>query len=134
MKSTKPTRKRAQRVPRTRAGETWTEARYWQFIRSLLRQGFNRYPPKFQAKKSAERTVKNKRHKYEYQCAECSGWFKGNEVQVDHIEPAGSLKTYRDLPGFVKRLFCEADNLQVMCKTCHKTKTMEERNERRRPC
>lgn len=126
-KSTKPIRKKRQRVPRTRAGESWTESRYWQFIRSLLRQGFNRYPPKFQARKNAERTVKGKRHKYEYQCSCCEEWFKGKDIQVDHIEPAGSLRNYEDLPRFVERLFCEQDNLQVMCKPCHQTKTNEER-------
>jgi len=116
-----------QRVPRTRAGNTWTESRYWAFLRSLLRQGFNRYPPKFQARKQAERTVKGKRHKYEYQCSGCKKWFMGKEIQVDHITPAGSLKDYDDLAGFAERLFCEAEDMQVMCKPCHQIKTNEER-------
>jgi 5-methylcytosine-specific restriction endonuclease McrA len=123
-------KKTRQRVPRTRAGETWTESRYWQFIRSALRQAFNRYPAKFQARKQAERRVKGKRHKYEYQCAACGKWFKAKEIQVDHIEPAGSLKEYGDLAGFVERLFCEADGMQVMCKECHNTKTQLERKKR----
>jgi 5-methylcytosine-specific restriction endonuclease McrA len=37
------------------------------------------------------------------------------------------LKTYNDLPAFVKNLFCEEDNLQVLCKPCHDVKTKEER-------
>lgn len=46
------------------------------------------------------------------------------EVQIDHIEPAGSLKGFDDLPGFVERLFCEVDGLQVLCKDgCHNKKT-----------
>lgn len=118
------------RVERTRAGRTWTEARYWAFIRSLLRQGFNRYPPKFQARKAAERTVTGKRHRYEYLCAACDKWFMGKEVQVDHIEPAGSLKDYADLVSFVAKLFCEAEDMQVMCKPCHQVKTNEERRQR----
>jgi len=48
----------------------------------------------------------------------------GKEIQVDHVEPCGSLKTFEDLPGFVRRLFCEADGLQVLCKAnCHRRKT-----------
>jgi hypothetical protein len=112
-----------QLVPRTRAGNTWTEARYWQFIRSALRQAYSRYPVKFQVKKDAERTVQGCRHKYEYKCAECSGWFTNKEIQVDHIEPAGKLSSYKDLAGFVKRLFCEADGMQVLCLECHQSKT-----------
>ena len=124
IKSTKPKR---QRVKRTRAGGQWTEARYWQFIRSLLRQGFQRYPVKQMVKTDNRRKVTGQRHKFEYLCAECGGWFKDKEVNVDHIVPAGSLKDYSDLPGFVKRLYCEADGLQILCKPCHDAKTAKER-------
>lgn len=110
-----------------RAGDRWTESRYFSFIRSALRGAFNKYPPKFDAKINARTTVEGKRHRYEYQCAECGNTFRDNEVQVDHIEPAGSLKTYADLPTFVEKLFCEVDNLQVLCKQCHKSKTQSER-------
>ena len=121
-----------QLVPRTRAGNTWTEARYWQFIRSALRQAYSRYPVKFQVKKEAERTVEGCRHKYEYKCAECSGWFTNKEIQVDHIEPAGKLSSYEDIAGFAERLFCEADGMQVLCLECHQSKTNAERKARKK--
>jgi 5-methylcytosine-specific restriction endonuclease McrA len=114
--------------PRTRAGKTWTEAKYWQFIRSALRQATMRYPVIQNFKKKGRRSVTGKRHKYEYQCVECKKWFMDKEISVDHIVPAGSLKTYDDLPGFVERLFCEEDNLQILCKdNCHQAKTNKER-------
>jgi len=114
--------------PRTRAGKTWTEAKYWQFIRSALRQATMRYPVIQNFKKKHRRTVTGKRHKFEYKCVECKKWFKDKDVSVDHIVPAGSLKTYDDLPGFVERLFCEEDNLQILCKDkCHQAKTNKER-------
>ena len=115
-----------------RAGNTWTEARYFQFIRAALRAAFSRYPVRFQVKKAAERIVTGKRHKYEYKCAECKKWYMSKEVHVDHIIPCGSLKTYKDLPKFVETLFCEADNMQVLCKTCHTKKTNEERASRKK--
>lgn len=113
-----------------RAGNTWTEARYFQFIRTALRSAFTRYPVKYQVLKKASKSVTGKRHKTEYRCAECKEWFKQADVQVDHIVPAGSLKKYEDLPEFVERMYCEADGLQVLCKPCHKVKTAEERKKR----
>jgi len=121
-----------QRVERTRAGKQWTEARYWQFIRSALRQAYSRYPVKFQVKKEAERTVKGKRHKYEYQCAECNKWHTNKEIQVDHIVPAGSLSSYEDIAGFSERLFCESEGMQVLCLECHQAKTNAEREARKK--
>ena len=119
-------------VEKKRAGGTWSEARYFSFIRSLLRRGFMRYPVKFQVKNEASRPYKgsDKRRKKEYQCAVCDGWFADKEVAVDHIVPCGSLKTYEDLPKFVATLFCEKENLQIICNTCHQQKSNREREER----
>jgi 5-methylcytosine-specific restriction endonuclease McrA len=115
------------RVPRTRMGNTKTEAAYFGYIRGILRNGSRRYAVKFQVKQAARRTVTGQRHRYEYTCAYCFGWFTDKECEVDHIIGAGSLKTYKDLPGFVERLFCEPEGMQVLCKTCHQIKTNEER-------
>lgn len=69
----------------------------------------------------------NKRQKWRYKCAQCDGWFMGKEIQVDHVVPAGKLQDYSDLPGFVERLFCEADGLRILCDGCHQIKTNAER-------
>ena len=114
--------------PRTHAGKTWTKARYFQFIRSALRQAFMRYPVKQQVKQANRRAVTGKRHKFEYLCAGCGEWFKDKEVEVDHKIPAGSLNDFSDLPGFVERLYCEPEDMQILCKNkCHKEKTAQER-------
>ena len=119
------------RVPRTRAGGKWTEARYWGFIRSALREANRRFPPRYAAKAKAKKAVVGQRHRFEFQCACCEQWFKDKEVQVDHIVPAGTLRKYEDLPKFVENMFCEEDGLQVLCKTCHQKKTNAEREERK---
>ena len=110
------------RVPRTRASLEWTEARFWQFIRSTLRAASRKWPPLIRTVFEQNRRPNqssNKRMKWEFQCHECGYWFPRKEVEADHIIPCGSLKTYADLPGFVERLFCEVDGLRVLCKACH---------------
>lgn len=109
------------RVPRCRAGGEWSEAFYWQFIRGALRKAAQRYPPVVrQALERVKRSSQsdNKRLKWEYQCAACELWYSRKLVRVDHIYPAGSLVCYDDLPGFVARLFCEPEDLRVLCVDC----------------
>ncbi len=117
------------RVPRTRNSNTMTEAAFWSWLRSALRQRSRWWKPIGEAKKLARRAYKgvNKRQKWEYKCATCTHFFKSDDVNVDHIVPAGTLKKYSDLPGFVERLFCEVDNLQILCNPCHNIKTKKER-------
>jgi hypothetical protein len=132
MRQTGPTRRGdvGRRVARTRAGNTWTESRFWSFIRSNLRLASRKWPPVYQALEKVRRPSqsKNKRLKWEFRCESCNKWFPRKEVEVDHIEPVGSLKCFDDLPGFVRRLFCEADGFAVLCKKkCHYNKTQEKK-------
>ena len=105
----------------------WTQGRFDSFIRSALRGAFRRWPPKYEAIKSAyvgTKLSKSKRQAKHYQCSICGGEYTQREIQVDHIVPIGSLYP---LEEYVDRLFCEADNLQIACVSCHKKKTKAER-------
>lgn len=135
----------SKKTPPFSAYPAWTTAKFFGFIRSGLREKFNRWPPKYEvlakARKLIELTDDNgeplkyktgrrqgeSRCIYNYQCNGCKQWFKQTEVQVDHITPAGSLRTFADLPSFVSKLFVGVEGLQVMCYTCHQTKTNEEK-------
>lgn len=110
----------------------WTEGRIRAFIVSVLRAGARRWPPKFETlaaafigKKLNEKTGRECKH---YECNSCKGHFPSKEVQVDHIipvvDPATGFTTWDD---FINRLYCGRDNLQVLCLTCHKKKSKEER-------
>lgn len=123
---TKTTRRKPA-IPLVRAGGTWTESRYWSFIRSALRRTFVRWPPNYQSRNAARRpyTGPSKQQKWEYQCAICKSWFPMKHTQLDHANPCGQLKSLDDLKGFVERLFCEADGLRVLCKPCHNTITQD---------
>ena len=116
-------------------GGEWTEARFRAFIISALRAYMKRFPPKWKALKAASiGRVINKRSgrlAEHYKCASCDSFFVARDVQVDHIEPVVSPQEgFQDWWTYMNRLYCEAENLQVLCKPCHKQKTAEERKER----
>jgi hypothetical protein len=120
------------RVPRTRAGGEWSEAAFWGFLRSGLRQLSRRWPPLVRIAVNAVRRPSqsgNKRQKWEYQCADCDGWFMRKNVEVDHMLPCGSLRSLQDIAGFIDRLFCEPDGLRVLCDRCHAVRTQSVRTQ-----
>ena len=120
---------RKSRVIRTRNAGTMTESMFWGMIRATLRQKSRWWKPISIVKREARRAYKgsNKRQKWEYQCAKCKKWWPDKKVSVDHIIPVGTLKCSADLPGFVEKLFCEKEHLQVLCDDCHTEKTNNER-------
>lgn len=121
------------RTPPFKEYPEWSEAKFWAFVRSGLRAKWTRWPPKYQVVAAAKRKYEgeNKRQKFEYQCAECQGWFPQKQVSVDHKIPVGTLKCLEDLPAFVEKLFVGADKLQLLCDGCHQIKTNKEREDRK---
>ena len=119
--------------PKIRCGGRWTEARFNQFIRSLLRAGTRRWAPISDTLREA-RTGRGL-----YKCAGCGEEVpvttkkegkRIKNVSVDHIEPITDPdKGFEGWDKLIERMFCEGDNLQVLCGDCHTTKTNEERNE-----
>lgn len=122
----------ATKTPPLKQWPEWSEAKYWAFLRSGLRAKWSRWPPKYAVLAAAKRKYDgpNKRQKFEYQCAECGGWFPQKGVSVDHRVPVGALRSLDDLPGFVERLFVGVEGLQVLCDADHQVKTNKERKER----
>lgn len=114
-------------VIKTRNGNQWTEARFNGFVTSILRSGSRRWAPKYSTLKDAYTTTKKNKKSgrlaKHYKCAICSSEFTSTNVQVDHIVPIGKGLDWNE---FIEKLFCEKDNLQVLCKLCHKEKTKNE--------
>ena len=118
--------------PKTRCNGLWTEARFNSFITSALRGAIKRWAPKSSIKQKARQS------RGMYLCASCgeigpaSIRIKGKKYDnavVDHIipvvDPEVGFTTWDD---FIERLFCEEDNLQVLCHNCHDAKSTKERN------
>lgn len=53
-------------------------------------------------------------------------------MAIDHIESVVPVTGFDNWQAYVDRLFCSAENLQVLCKEpCHKEKSLKENAERR---
>lgn len=102
-------------------------------VREILVKG-KRYVPKIN--KDGE---KSKKDSVEFLCNVCKNWVKASvggkgNVQVDHIVPVISVDNtsgkVQDWNVFKKALFCQAQNLQIICRNCHIQKSNDERNKR----
>lgn len=114
----------------------WTEGRYRSFVTSTLRSGARRWPPKFETLNAAktEKRVNSKtgRLAQHFLCNGCGEEFPAKDVQVDHINPVVSpSKGFKTWDDFIDKLYCEKDNLQVLCLACHKKKTADEKQEKK---
>lgn len=117
------------RVARTRNAETETQSQHMNKIRSMLRSLSRWWKPMQLALKASSTTYTVGRAKrVMFLCAQCNKLHERKNVEVNHIEPAGSLKTYEDLPAFCEKLFVEdITKLEVLCKPCHLAITAEQR-------
>lgn len=124
----KTQKKRASRVPRTRNGGTWTEARYWQSVRSGLRRLFRFWKPAVAALHAARFPCKGPNgQKWAYLCHDCKKPFPRKQVQIDHVVPCGALTHLDHLADFVRRLTPEDPAAyQILCLACHGQKTVKD--------
>lgn len=68
-----------------------------------------------------------------YRCNQCKAMWKEKEVQVDHIEPVVPVtkpELEMTVGEYAHRTF--KNNCQVLCRYCHKKKTVAENLERKK--
>ena len=69
-----------------------------------------------------------KKDSVQYRCNVCQTYVGSTHVAVDHITPVISVSEgFVDFNTFIERLFCDVNNLQVICDDCHNLKTNSER-------
>ena len=118
--------------PKTRCSGQWTEAKFHAFIKNNLRRATIKWAP-------IQETLKEARvSRGIYLCASCgeemTASIKNDDGKrlknaiVDHIQPiidpAVGFTTWDEC---IDRMFCEKDNLQVVCRACHDIKSNEEK-------
>lgn len=100
---------------------TMSNAAFFGMLRSVLRKRTMFWKPITQCKNRQRFKYigPNKLRKWSYTCECCGGEFDSKGVAVHHKIPAGELRMFEDLPGFVKRLFCDSIDLILLCNKCH---------------
>jgi 5-methylcytosine-specific restriction endonuclease McrA len=117
---------------KTRCSGQWTEAKFRSFIKGNLRSATRKWAPIQQCRKNAHRA------RGVYECAGCHQLVpptiydedkkkRVKNICVDHIVPTVDPETgFMSWDQVIEGLFCELDNLQLLCKACHDGKTSEE--------
>jgi len=119
--------------PKTRCGGRWSDAKWKSFIKNQLRGATRKWAPIGDCLRNArvERGL--------YMCEGCkkhvpttvkNGARRTKNVLVDHIEPIVPVTGWVSWDSCIERMFCEEDNLQLLCKACHDSKSKEETGER----
>lgn len=96
------------------------------FIINTLRRASYRHPARNEALKAAriERGL--------YKCAMCTEIFPKKIIKLDHKDPVVNPVTgFTTWDDYIPRMFCEASGYQVICETCHDSKTAVERELRK---
>lgn len=119
--------------------EIWkTQASFMSWVRGGVRSGlWKRHPVKLEFLKESMILVKNTNTRSMKRfpmvkaavCAICGNVTPQKDVEVDHIIGNHSLKSMDDLRSFVEAMiFVKKEDLQLVCKSCHKVKTLSERS------
>lgn len=105
-------------------------------IRSALRRTFSRSPMVREVMMKVRRErpwfksdgSQAAKPRVEYLCSVCGQWYMGKDIQVDHQDPVVDPEIgFVSWDVFISRLFCDVNNLSVICKSDHKAKTDSEK-------
>lgn len=117
--------------------EFWkTESAFLSFIRGGIRRHlWSKNPVKLQFMKEKRikmvntnpRSMKAHPTVWGFTCEACGKSFAGANCEVDHKKGGHSLRKVEDIQKFVEGIvFVKKDDLAIMCKPCHKTKSYSE--------
>jgi len=129
--------------PKPYNGGKWTEARMRSFAMSAIRRA--QWPQKYQsiAKAYVRDGINPKTGKpcKLHQCPVCKQLFPKGKIVADHIEPVIPINhTWGEGENWLgynwnqllPRLWCEQSGYQATCKDCHKIKTKQENQQRKK--
>ena len=118
--------------PLVKCDGAWTQAKFNSFIKNNLRSATRKWAPIQKCKKRAHVA------RGLYKCEGCGQEVpptifdedkrkRVKNIYVDHIipiiDPAVGFTTW---DSCIERMYCDSDNLQLLCKACHSEKSQEE--------
>lgn len=116
-------------------GGRWTQARYNSFIKSALRSASQRWPPRYETLNDAcvgqrINPASGRLAKF-YTCNGCKQIFPAKDVEVNHKIPVVPTEGFDNWDNVIKRMYCEKEGLETLCKPCHRSTTKRESEERK---
>ncbi|AUR85617.1 hypothetical protein NVP1077O_39 [Vibrio phage 1.077.O._10N.261.45.A10] len=124
------------------APDLWKDEKaYCQWLRSQSRRIWARHPIKNRYKAAStvpkEELLPLKRVKFEAayprakkacDCEMCGEFFPASQIEVDHIDEAGSFTTVEEWKVWLDRLLLLGfDGIRLLCKDCHLKVTLSQR-------
>ena len=132
-------KKKGSGADKARCSGRMTEAQFITFVKNQLRGASWKWFP------ISETLKKARVSKGWYRCAGCDHIVPTTKlvdgkrvkwVSVDHVDPIIDPEVgFKSWDDFINNLFCEEENLQLLCRECHDGKSSLEKNiavERRR--
>lgn len=125
-------KKKSTRGELVKNNNTWTQAKFNSFIKNNLRSATRKWGPIHKCTKDA-RVARGL-----YKCACCQEEVpptvvceetnkRVKNIFVDHIVPiVDPAVGFVSWDSVIERMFCDSDNLQILCLNCHKVKSQEE--------
>ena len=110
----------------------WTEQqKKWlkKYLKPQVDRAWSWWPVGNEARKRAKGTAPGSQI-----CAHCKGEFSRSETQKDHIDPTVRIgeNEFEDPGEYIRRKFVALpEQIQILCRDCHKKKTAAENVERR---
>ena len=115
------------------------DKKQWAIAENALRRASYTWAPRRKVKLAAKRSegefannIPGDRSRDKYECAMCGLLFRNKEINLDHVNPVVPIEGTEDLNELAVRMLCYEDGWQVLCKSCHKDKSNEENEQRRK--
>lgn len=94
------------------------------YLMSYIRRVWQFYKPRQEVKNAAR--VKTGL----YKCAHCKVDYDRKEIEVNHIISAAPLEGWDSWDTIIDRMFTTKENLEAICKGCHRKITTQQAGER----
>jgi len=100
-------------------------------LKDFLIRGLRALSYKWQARSEAKKKARVSRGIYE--CASCKDNWRNKDICLDHIDPViDPVEGFKDWNEYIRRLFCDAEGFQVLCRDCHLKKSRAENEIRKK--